>query len=191
MKTRIEKEKIENIVTVKRKHLCIKRVNSYFTRYTIIKKIKCLIKLIAFITILIICFVVVNNVTKRKYSYKKMADFFSQKKNFDVLFFGSSHTINGVYPMQLWNDYGIISYNMGNHSETIVTTYYNLLLALKHIKPSINDKIRMYEKSKITIYKHTFFFVYFLGRYTKIKKLITQLRILKEMNLKPNYSALA
>ena len=58
MKTRIEKEKIENIVTVKRKHLCIKRVNSYFTRYTIIKKIKCLIKLIAFITILIICFVI-------------------------------------------------------------------------------------------------------------------------------------
>ena len=53
------------------------------------------------------------------------------------------------------------------------------------------DKIRMYEKSKITMYKHTFFFVYFLWRYTKMEKLIAQLRILKEMNLKPNYSALA
>ena len=31
----------------------------------------------------------------------------------------------------------------------------------------INDKIRMYEKSKITMYKHTFFFVYFFRRYTK------------------------
>ena len=30
-----------------------------------------------------------------------------------------------------------------------------------------NDKIRMYEKSKITMYKHTFFFVYFFRRYTK------------------------
>ena len=32
---------------------------------------------------------------------------------------------------------------------------------------SKNDKIRMYEKSKITMYKHTFFFVYFFRRYTK------------------------
>ena len=32
---------------------------------------------------------------------------------------------------------------------------------------NINDKIRMYEKSKITMYKHTFFFVYFFRRYTK------------------------
>ena len=34
-----------------------------------------------------------------------------------------------------------------------------------------NDKIRMYEKSKITMYKHTFFFVYFFRRYTKNGKI--------------------
>ena len=64
-------------------------------------------------------------------------------------------------------------------------------LSSEKLKLNINDKIRMYEKSKITMYKHTFFFVYFYWRYTKMEKLITQLRILKEMNLKPNYSALA
>ena len=34
-----------------------------------------------------------------------------------------------------------------------------------------NDKIRMYEKSKIAMYKHTFFFVYFFRRYTKNGKI--------------------
>ena len=37
--------------------------------------------------------------------------------------------------------------------------------------PCKNDKIRMYEKSKITMYKHTFFFVYFFRRYTKNGKI--------------------
>lgn len=36
---------------------------------------------------------------------------------------------------------------------------------------TINVKIRMYEKSKITMYKHTFFFVYFFRRYTKNGKI--------------------
>lgn len=87
--------------------------------------------------ILIICFEVVNNITKRKYSYEKTADFFSQEENFDVLFFGSSHMLNAVFPTQLWNDYGIVSYNMGNHSETITISYYSMLLSLKETKPQL------------------------------------------------------
>lgn len=87
--------------------------------------------------ILIICLEIVNNITKRKYSYEKTADFFNQDENFDVLFFGSSHTIDGIFPMELWNDYGIVSYNLGNYSERIVTTYYNMLLALKYTEPKL------------------------------------------------------
>lgn len=39
--------------------------------------------------------------------------------------------------MELWNDYGIVSYNLGNYSERIVTTYYNMLLALKYTEPKL------------------------------------------------------
>ncbi len=80
--------------------------------------------------ILIICFEVVYNLTKRKNSNAKIADFFYQEE-FDVLFFGSSHMLNGIFPMQLWNDYGIVSYNMANYGERLVLSYYNLLLALE------------------------------------------------------------
>ena len=37
----------------------------------------------------------------------------------------------------------------------------------------------------------SFLYTLFTGGIQKMQKLITQLRILKEMNLKPNYSALA
>jgi len=99
--------------------------------------IKGIIKLIAFLLILFIVLQTVHNITKRKYSYEKMKDFFDQKEDFDVLFFGSSHLLNGVFPMQLWKDYGIVSYNLGNSSERVAITYYNMLLALKETKPKL------------------------------------------------------
>ena len=48
-------------------------------------------------------------------------DFYQQEQDFDVLFLGTSHVLNAVYPMELWRDYGIVSYNMANHSENICT----------------------------------------------------------------------
>ena len=114
------------------------------------KRIYGLIKLIAFLVLLFICFEIVYNVTKRKDSYIKTADFFKQEENFDVLFFGSSHMINTIFPMDLWNDYGIVSYNMGSYSERIVGSYYNLLLALEHTTPKliVVDTYMLYQKDK-------------------------------------------
>ena len=126
------------------------------SRYFSKKMLYSLIKVIIFLIILIICFEVVYNLTKRKYAYEKTADFFSQEENFDVLFFGSSHMMNGVFPMQLWNDYGIVAYNMGNPSESISTTYYNMLLSQEHTNSELividgwstifNEKIIMDEE---------------------------------------------
>lgn len=63
-------------------------------------------------------------VTKRKNSDEKYADFFNQKEDFDVLFFGSSRVLNGVYPMELWNTQGIVSYNFGGHGNYIPVSYW-------------------------------------------------------------------
>lgn len=96
-----------------------------------------MLKLVVFLLILFICLNILNNITKRKYAYQKTADFFSQQEDFNVLLFGSSHMMNSIFPMKLWNDYGIVSYNMGNYSETMATSYYNMLLALKETKPKL------------------------------------------------------
>ena len=116
------------------------------------KRAYAIVKLIIFLIIFFICFGQVYNVTKRKYAYNKSEDFFKQDENFDILFFGSSHMLDGVHPMLLWKDYGIISYNMGNYSERIPTSYFNMLLALEHTNPKLivvdayhafnNEKIR-------------------------------------------------
>lgn len=95
------------------------------------KKKKKIINVIIFLLILSICIGAIYNVTKLKYSYQKMRDFFIQKEDFDVLFFGSSHVLNGIVPMELWENYGLVSYNMGIPEEYMPLTYYNMLLSLE------------------------------------------------------------
>ena len=101
------------------------------------KRIYGILKLIAFLIIFAICLQTIRNILIRKDNYRTTYDFFSQKENFDVLFFGNSHVINGIYPMELWNKYGIVSFNLANHSERMILTYYNMQLALKNTKPKL------------------------------------------------------
>ena len=48
-------------------------------------------------------------VTKRTDSDFKTDPFFAENTDVDVLFLGTSHVINGIFPMQLWKDFGITS----------------------------------------------------------------------------------
>lgn len=59
----------------------------------------------AFVTIAIFSMLIIafSNVVKNKYADRKYADFFEQDADFDVLFMGTSHTLNAILPMELWN----------------------------------------------------------------------------------------
>lgn len=99
-----------------------------------------IIKLIATIVFVILLGIVLGitfKVFERKYSYSKYYDFYNQEEDFDVLFFGTSHVINAIYPLELWRDYGIVSYNMSNHSENICTNYWQLVNALQYTTPKV------------------------------------------------------
>lgn len=72
-----------------------------------------------------------------KNSYVKNIDFIEEKKDFDVLFLGTSHVINGVVPMQLYNEQGITSYNLAGHAHTIATSYWVLRNALDYTTPKL------------------------------------------------------
>lgn len=73
----------------------------------------------------------------RKGSYIKNDDFYSYDGNYDVLFLGTSHVVMGVSPMELWNDYGITSYNLANHGQWIPIDYWVLKNALDYTKPKL------------------------------------------------------
>ncbi len=45
-------------------------------------------------------------------------------QSYDVLFFGSSHMINGISPNELYHDYGIRSYNLAMHGNYLESNYY-------------------------------------------------------------------
>ena len=53
--------------------------------------------------------------------YYKNTPFLQDDREYDVLFFGTSHVVNSVFPMQLWRDYGITSYNLAIHGGSIAS----------------------------------------------------------------------
>ncbi|MCM1122178.1 MAG: hypothetical protein NC416_06320 [Eubacterium sp.] len=74
---------------------------------------------------------------ERKESDIKNAPFFEQKEDFDVLFFGTSRVGYGIYPLELWNDYGIVSYNLGGHGNPLATTYWTMENAMDYTTPKL------------------------------------------------------
>lgn len=78
-----------------------------------------------------------TRLTERKASIEKYQDFFDEEMDFDVLFLGSSHMLNAVYPMELWRDHGIVSYNFGGHGNQLPTTYWVLQNVLQYTSPKL------------------------------------------------------
>lgn len=74
---------------------------------------------------------------ERKASMEKYQPFYEQKEPFDVLIIGTSHAINGIFPMDLWNEYGIVSYNFGGHDNQPATSYWVLQNALQYTTPEM------------------------------------------------------
>lgn len=58
-----------------------------------------------------------------------------EKDTVDVLFLGSSHGITSFLPQELYDQYGITSYNLGCEQQGMVTSYYWLKEALRYQSP--------------------------------------------------------
>ena len=87
-----------------------------------------------FITVLIFLTIlcVFQAGVERHDAYFKYADYVNNpKEEYDALFFGTSIVLNGIVPMQLWNDYGIKSYNLAYNGQPLDISYWQLKLAKK------------------------------------------------------------
>mgnify|MGYP002861187243 CR=1 FL=1 len=89
-------------------------------------------KSIIFLILLSLAIAATVVIVKRKESDYKYTDFFNEAKkdHIDVLFMGSSHVINAINPVFLFEEYGITSYNMGGHGAMLQATYWELEEAL-------------------------------------------------------------
>lgn len=101
------------------------------------KVIKTVLSFLAIVGLVLGGFLLVFNLTERKDSIEKFAQFYEQEEDFDVLFLGQSHVLNGIQPMELWNEYGIVSYNMAGHGNRLAMTYWVMKSALEHTNPKL------------------------------------------------------
>ena len=58
-----------------------------------------------------------------------------ERDTVDVLFLGSSHAAAAFSPQELYDDYGITSYNLGSEQQNLLITYYWLKEALHYQSP--------------------------------------------------------
>lgn len=100
-------------------------------------------KMVIFVILTAYCLSIVNNVLLPKYFYNvswaptsTYMDFYQMEKNsVDVLFLGSSHCVAAFSPIELYEKYGIRSYNLGCEQQNLLLSYYWLQEALRFQKP--------------------------------------------------------
>ena len=64
-------------------------------------------------------------------------DFMQNSRTYDVLFFGNSHMWNAVYPMELWAEQGLSSYNLSYSDARMGSTYWIIRSALEKVSPRV------------------------------------------------------
>ena len=72
-----------------------------------------------------------------KGAYNKNGDFLRVADECDILFLGTSHVTNAVYPMELWKDFGITSYNISGYGHPVAVSYWMFMNALDYAEPKV------------------------------------------------------
>ena len=102
-------------------------------------KLRRLLCAAAWVAALAACLVLADRMMRRDDGARKYGPFFDNEDEaaYDVMFFGTSRVLNGVLPVELWRDWGITSYNMGNNSEPLGVTAWTMRMALDYHTPKV------------------------------------------------------
>lgn len=101
------------------------------------KKIMRILSTVLFAVLLFCAVAKCADVLEYKEARKKYTPFFESETNFDVIFLGTSHMWNHVLPMEMWDEYGIASYNWGYSNCTPAENYYLIQDILKYTSPKV------------------------------------------------------
>jgi len=114
-------------------------------------KIKSVLSLVAFLLVLLSLITAMSRIVEYKGGREKVTPFIERAEQFDVLFFGDSHAYSGIYPMELWENYGIASYNLANYNLPIPVSYWVMRNALLACKPKVVvlDVNQIWEQAKL------------------------------------------
>ena len=117
------------------------------------KRIKNIISFVCFTVILVLLISGMNFVLRNKNEANIVYPYYNERKDsLDAVFIGSSHIMCGVFPMDLWNDYGIASYDYASSALVLPQSYYQVIEALKTQNPEvvvIDVSGAVYENTKV------------------------------------------
>ena len=108
------------------------------------KTVAGVIRSVIFIALLVVSLWWINKCLEPKYSLQNsdwpttstVHQFYSMEKDsVDVLFLGSSVMVNSMSPQEIYNTYGIRSYNLGSEQQSIFLSYYWFKEALRFQTP--------------------------------------------------------
>lgn len=98
-------------------------------------------KCVVFLLIFIMIFLVLQRTLRYKWEKDENISIrmeqYENEKFIDVVYFGSSPIYASMYPMVMWGEYGIPSYNLGISMQNAMLTYYQVEYALKYQKPKV------------------------------------------------------
>ncbi len=100
-------------------------------------KMKKLASSLCFVLLLGVLLNDASQILSAKESTERYSEFWENPGEYDVWFLGTSHMYNAIHPMELWDKYGIRSYNLGASSSCMPQTYWTLMCALEYSKPKV------------------------------------------------------
>lgn len=96
------------------------------------------LRVIIFLLLFLFLFNSAAGILRNKNYAAAAAAFYEEPKNtIDVFLMGSSHMLNAVSPVQLWEQYGIASNNLAQNGQVLPVSYYALQEALRWQKPRL------------------------------------------------------
>lgn len=102
--------------------------------------IKRIIKITAFVLVLVLVLFAVQRILMPKYvseavDGRLIAEYYDSAKNHDVVFVGDCEVYENISPVKLWQDYGIASYVRGSPQQLIWHSYYLMEETLRYETP--------------------------------------------------------
>ena len=101
----------------------------------IIKRIICIFAVIAIVTVSLSY--IGSLLQGRNKGATCKLEYYDNAAQYDILMFGTSHMYNMVLPMELWDKYGITSFNWGYSNCTLAMDYYVMKNAIEHGNPKL------------------------------------------------------
>lgn len=92
---------------------------------------------VCFAVLFVILFNYITGVLYNKTDASNYKPFFDEEENFDVLFLGTSVMVTGISPLDLWHEYGIVSFNLANNGQALPNNFYALKSALERQHPKL------------------------------------------------------